>query len=141
IKGATVLECASGRDAITRVLREEGGCRVFTNDINPNHPAETHFDATETTFWLRHAPQVEWVISNLPFAISFPMVVRAVQHARLGAAFVLRKTWLEPTEERGAWLFHNTPTREVRQPRYSFRGDSSDSCACDWLNWDRDRIT
>lgn len=35
IEGTTVLECASGDDAIAAVLREEFGCTVITNDVDP----------------------------------------------------------------------------------------------------------
>jgi hypothetical protein len=146
IAGTRVLECASGNDAIANVLREEYGCEVFTNDIDPRHPAQTHHDAATDAYW-RQAPEVEWVISNLPFDVAFDVLTRAVAHARFGVAFLLRKTFLEPTKDRrrvrrgliarGPWLALHPPTREIGLPRHKFRGDGSDTVACDWMLWER----
>jgi hypothetical protein len=143
LRGMRVLECASGRDAIARVLREVG-CTVLTNDINPAHPAETHFDASDPAYWRDHAPAVDWVISNLPFVIAYDIARLAVDHGARGLVLLNRKTWLEPPQSeqnraRAVWLAEHVPTRQVGEPRHSFRGEGSDSCACDWMIWDRDR--
>lgn len=135
ILGATILECASGRDAITRVLRDEAGCQVFTNDLDPRQPAQTHRDATTELYW-REAPLVDWVISNLPFSVAFATLVLARQHAKVGVAFLLRKTFLEPTDDRGPWLARYPPTRAIGQPRHNFRGKGSDTVSCDWDVWE-----
>ncbi len=134
IAGATVLEPCSGGDAITTVLREEFGCTVRTNDIDPRHPAETHEDATNQVYW-DSLPYVEWVITNPPFNEAMSMLKLAKVQAIVGVAFLLRKTFLEPTEERGSWLSDNPPSRMIGQPRYSFRGKGSDSVSCDWYIW------
>lgn len=140
IKGATVLEPCSGQDHITTVLRA-AGCPVVTNDIDPRHPASLHLDATQGELW-RLQPFdwtgcVEWVITNPPFNVAMPILERAWQHAAVGVAFLLRKTFLEPTDERGPWLSEHPPTRMIGMPRYSFRGTGSDSVSCDWYIWER----
>lgn len=139
IAGTRVLECASGNNAIASVLRDEFGCEVFTNDLDPRHPVMTHGDATTDHYWRWNAPMVDWVISNLPFDVALPCVQFAVKHAGHGCAFLLRKTFLEPTHDRGPWLSAHPPTRALGMPRYSFRGDGSDSVSCDWLLWGSNR--
>lgn len=136
LRGSRVLECASGNDAITVVLREEAGCTVFTNDINTAHPSQTHFDATTDAYW-RQAPPVEWVVSNFPFDVAFEILTRAYRHACLGVAVLLRKTFLEPTVERGPWLAQYPPACTIALPRHKFRPDTdhSDSVSCDWMIW------
>jgi hypothetical protein len=140
-----VLECASGRDAIVRVLDWYGGFEIFTNDIDPLHPSQTHFDATEESYWLEQAPPVDWVISNLPFGVTWPIAKFALAHASKGLVLLQRKTWLEPPKsadnaERAQWLHDHTPTRWIGEPRYSFRGSGSDSVSCYWMIWDKDEI-
>lgn len=140
IRQATVLECCSGRDAITRVLRDEGQCAVFTNDLNPAHPAETHEDATDRQFW-RQQVHVDWVVTNLPFNIAIDILPHAVAYARAGVATILLKSFDEPTEDRGEWLAQHPWTRKINQPRHKFRGEGSPSMASDWFIWERNRDT
>ena len=138
IRGMHVLECCSGRDDITNVLRAYG-CDVLTNDVDHRHPAFLHFDAVDPAAWrsFRAHGRIDWVVTNPPFAIAFPILVEALQIASMGVAFLLRKTFLEPTEERGLWLSQHPPDRLIGQPRHKFRqdSDSSDSVSCDWYIW------
>jgi hypothetical protein len=137
IAKSIVLECCSGGDAITNVLRQEFGCTVHTNDLDPRQPAQSHGDATADVYWREHAPAVDWVVTNPPFNVAIWILRRAVAHARIGVAFLLRKTFLEPTDDRGPWLQEHPPTRIIGQPRYSFRGSGSDSVSADWVIWER----
>ena len=136
IEGATVLEPCSGDGAIVRVL-EERGCRVFTNDIDIRHPSMTHYDAAQPWYWREHAPKADWIVSNLPFNVGIDILRCAYEHAEIGLALLFRKTFLEPTDDRGPWLSTHPPTRCIGQPRYSFRGTGSDSVSCDWYIWER----
>lgn len=136
IIGSTVLECCSGRDAITRILREEAGCTVYTNDIDERHPAETHGDATNGHYW-KTAPEVDWIVTNLPFNIAIKILPLALWRAKLGVATVLLKSFDEPTEDRGEWLNAKPWTRKINQPRHSFRGTGSPSMASDWFIWEK----
>jgi hypothetical protein len=134
IAGAVVLEPCSGDGAIVRVLEQDGGCAVLTNDIDTRHPAQTHHDATSAAYW-SSLPYVEWVVTNPPFNVAFAVLQQAQKVARVGVALLLRKTFLEPTDERGPWLAEHPPDRLIGQPRYSFRGKGSDSVSCDWCLW------
>ena len=138
IRGKLVLECASGNDAITTVLRDEGGCTVLTNDIDRRHPAMTHHDATKEDFWkfITADCPIEWVISNLPFNVAFPILEHAL-HYTARVAFLLRKTFLEPTDDRGPFLAQFPPQHIIGLPRHKFRQgvESTDSVSCDWMIW------
>ena len=141
-----VLEPASGDDAISDVLRA-AGCTVYTNDIDPRHPAMWHQDATSPAFW-RHVVDciaagkiqpVDWVISNYPFNVAFDILKYGVGVPTRGTAVILRKTFLEPTEDRGPWLQLHPLTGGVGLPRHAFRGSGSDSVSCDWMLWEPGR--
>lgn len=132
---AAILEPCCGRGAIVREL-QAAGALVFTNDLDRRHGAMTHCDATRAGYWTVKAPAVEWVVTNVPFNVAFPLLVLAHGFARVGVALLLRKTFLEPTEERGAWLALHPPTRIVGLPRHNFRGAGSDSVSCDWFIWE-----
>lgn len=134
IKSRYVLECCSGRDAITRVLRE-AGCDVVTNDLDRRHSALTHMDATKPDNWPSRQDAYDWVVTNPPFKEAFEILQNAVRCTTIGVALLVRKTFLEPTRERGPWLQEHPPTIIIGLPRYSFRGTGSDSVSCDWMVW------
>lgn len=148
--GSRVLECCSGRDAIANVLRRERGCQVFTNDIDTRHPAQQFLDASRRESWTpvlgldgEHFPSVDWVVTNPPFNEAMAILRCAVLFAKVGVAFLLRKTFLEPTGTatkpgRGPWLQEHPPTHVIGLPRYAFRGAGSDSVSCDWMIWKRE---
>lgn len=133
-RATKVVEPCSGDGAIVKVLHEAGVSAVLTNDLDPRQPAMSHEDATDPAYW-RDMRYVEWVITNPPFVVAFPILQHAVQTAKVGVALLLRKTFLEPTRERGPWLMEHPPSRLIGMPRYSFRGKGSDSVSCDWYIW------
>lgn len=143
IHGSIVLECAVGRGAIARVLHQEAGCTVWTNDINPEHPALWHYDMRVAESWdriRRHHTlvQPDWIVTNLPFNVAIEILPHAVDFASVGVASVLLKSFDEPTGDRGPWLAAHPWTRKINQPRHSFRGDGSPSMASDWFIWERE---
>lgn len=138
IRGCRVLEPCSGRDAIATVLRA-AGCEVFTNDLDVRHTlAQTHHDARSPRYWGELAPPVDWVITNPPFNVAIEILLPALAHADMGVIMLLRKTFTEPTEDRGPWLQQHPPTRVIGEPRYDFRQNGkTDSVSCDWMIWER----
>jgi hypothetical protein len=137
--GATVLEPCAGRNAIAAVLRE-ADCVVETNDLDPRHPTTWHWDARDPAPWetLRQlGVRFDWVVTNPPFTAAFDVLRHAWAAADVGVALLLRKTFLEPTEGRGAWLAAHPPARLVGLPRHPFRGDGTDMVSCDWCVWQR----
>jgi len=142
-----ILEPCAGDGAIARVL-VEAGCDVLTNDIDSRHRPALNYDATQGELWSDPFTRgVDWVITNPPFNIAFPILEQAWLLARVGVAFLLRKTFLEPTDTykrrgvvvpgRGGWLSVHPPTRIIGLPRHRFRGKGNDSVSCDWMIWEK----
>lgn len=139
IAGRTVFEPCSGRDAIADVLRATGSV-VHTNDIDPRHQAQHCYDATFHVIWARAScwnPCYQWVVTNVAFDVAFPILKLAFDHMSVGIAMLLRKSFTEPTEDRGPWLREHPPTRQICLPRHSFRGSGSDTASTDWFIWER----
>jgi hypothetical protein len=139
----TVLEPCAGDGAVARVLEQSRHVtRVLTNDVDSRHQATFHHDAAGLGLELWLEPDVmyvDWVVTNPPFNIAFQIIERAVLLPRASVAMLLRKTFLEPTQERGAWLAAHPPTRIIGLPRHSFRGKGNDSVSADWFIWEKYR--
>lgn len=131
-----ILECCSGTGAITQPLRDKG-LFVLTNDLDISYDSDWHADATDDRLWEHYAKNLDWVISNPPYSVAFPIVRHAVEAARVGVAMLLRLSFLEPTYERGEWLSLHPP-RIIAIPRISFTEDGkTDSVATAWFLWER----
>jgi hypothetical protein len=133
-----VLEPCAGDGSIVRALGRAGFNTIITNDLNVSHAADYHEDASRLEFWERSEfGPVDWVITNPPFGSAFAILEQSVLLARFGVAFLLRKTFIEPTRQRGPWFSVHPPTRMIGLPRHRFRGKGQDSCAVDWYIWER----
>jgi hypothetical protein len=116
---------------------------AWTNDIDLERPATYHLDARSPCAW-ETFPPCDWVVTNPPFGDALCILSHAVKHARVGVAFLLRLSFLEPTAGttrhagRADWLVANPPDRLIVLPRISFTGDgSTDSVTCAWMVWSR----
>jgi hypothetical protein len=141
IKSGMVLECCAGRGAITRVLRAAGIHRQASIDIDERHPDLYRVrDMTLAASWADIDEMLgpDWIITNPPFKAAHAILSHAINHANIGVAFLLRKTFAEPTEARGPWLMTNPPRRVIGLPRANFRGKGTDSVPADWFIWLRD---
>lgn len=138
IRGNSVLECCAGRGAISKVLRDIGECHVVDIDIDERHPdLDEYADMMLAASW-DGAYVADWVVTNPPFKSAHAILQHAITHARIGVAFLLRKTFTEPTEARGPWLAAHPPRRIIGLPRANFRGKGTDSVPADWFIWLRD---
>lgn len=141
--GGQVIECCSGDQSIANILRDEGGLKVFANDIDKWRPADSHLNAADPGFWAMVAPFCDWVITNPPYEMPLcrDIVAGAVKHARVGVAMMLRISYEEPTAKvhpRGPWLAANPLSRKLVMPRHSFTGNGkSDSATTAWMIWSR----
>ena len=133
---ATILEPCAGDGAIARVF-EAAGHHVLTNDLDRRQPAQLGYDATAAALWqvVARSPGVSVVVTNPPFNHALQILQRAIAAVPL-VAMLLRKTFLEPTEERGEFLRQHPPTRILGLQRHSFRGQGNDSVSCDWMIWE-----
>ncbi|MFM6725528.1 MAG: hypothetical protein ACKPJF_13965, partial [Dolichospermum sp.] len=66
-------------------------------------------------------PETDWIITNPPFNAALPILQNSLNHARLGVVFFLRLSFIEPTLERGQWLFENPRYLDLIYPRFKFR--------------------
>lgn len=133
-----VLEPCVGRGDMADVLRTDPRVGlVFTNDLDRTHLADWHDDATWEGFW-RTLPPIEYVVTNPPFSKADQILPLAWKYARVGVAMLLRISYLEPCEGRGAWLAEHPPSKLIVLPRISFTGDGdTDMATCAWFVWDR----
>ncbi len=125
----TICEPCAGEGHIVRVL-ESKGLFVSPNDITWPHG----FDMTQPENWLLR----DWTITNPPFNKATPILQNAYEHSRIGVAFLLRLSYLEPCVDRARWLQLHPPTRVIiLNPRPKFRSDTngSDSVTTAWFVW------
>jgi hypothetical protein len=104
-------------------------------------------DALERQFWQQAEarvnadygdlePGIDWIVTNPPFNVAAQIVPNAFNHAVKGIAMLLRLSYLEPVEDRGAWLNSHPPSDLIVLPRISFTGDGkTDSVTCAWMVW------
>jgi len=111
---------------------------AWTNDVDPQRPATYHLNAASPASW-DEFPKVPWVVTNPPFNLAHKILACALQHATEGVAFLLRLSFLEPTDARGDFLARHPPRRLIVLPRISFTGDGkTDNVTCAWMVWQVD---
>lgn len=133
----TIFECCVGDGRMARVLARhlevkaasENGLRgrrigqvvrrVITNDIDRRRKADYHRDATKLRSW-RAFPSCDWVVTNPANNVARFILPLAYEHARVGIAFLLRLSYLEPTLNRYKWLIAHKPHGVIITPRISF---------------------
>ena len=143
-----VGEPAAGKGDMARVLSSYFKIKtVTTNDIDPTYDCHYTGDAADPDipFWQN---QYDWIVTNPPFDQAFPILQTAYEQAIHGVAFLLRLSFLEPTQERGQWLAdHAHFLRQVMplNPRPNFREGEinpkngkpygTDSVTVAWMVW------
>lgn len=137
--GTCVVDPCAGNGALADPLVETHRCRVWANDlVARDYPLDSQLDATVRASWeaIRRETPTQVVIANLPFKLALPILQLAVEYAPF-VATILRRTWDEPTEARGPWLWAHPCSGQIVLPRHSYRGTGSDSTTTAWFIWDR----
>lgn len=146
--GGIVLEPCAGKGDMANVLRQHDTISsVLTNDVNPQVETTFQEDATDPNAACWQA-SFDWVITNPPFEYASAILQQAWKHARVGVAFLLRLTYLEPTRDRAVWLQEQADHlvwQAVFNPRPTFReGETNpktekpygtDSVTVAWFVW------
>ena len=99
--------------------------------------ADTHYDASsEECFraFTDTSRRMDWVVTSPPYKNAFGVLSAALRIARVGVAFKLRLTFLEPTKTRGDWFKENPPSAVVVLPRATYRGRQCNSPEA-WFVW------
>lgn len=142
-----ILEPCAGPGAMARVLaRHPGVDAVVTSDVDPQHNTDLVADATQPTAvcWQQRP---DWVVTNPPFNVALPILRNAMRSARVGVAFLVRLSFMEPagqlSGDRGQFLAAHADRQVLSlvlgNPRPSFTGDGrTDSVTAVWLVWRRD---
>ena len=142
--GGVILEPCVGDGAIARVI-DCGDRIVYGSDIDPQMNCSFCGDAARRDFWesvrdVMFEERLDWAITNPPFNVAAQIVPLAYEFADRGIAMLLRLSYLEPTEDRGAWLNEHPPTSMIVLPRISFTGNGkTDSVTCAWMVWEKDK--
>lgn len=130
-----VLEPCAGSGAIAEVLRKHPSVVTVNETDLEFSDAFAPRDATTDLFWDWWG-DCDFVVTNPPFSAAAEIIPKAYEAARYGIAFLLRLSYLEPCENRGAWLSAHPPNQLIVLPRISFTGDgNTDSVTCAWCVW------
>lgn len=138
-----VLECCAGDGAIADALGAMGSPvgTIYRNDIDHLQPhLDFTIDAADPQSWDDfHYRDFDWTVTNPPFSHAAQIVPLAYEHSVFGVAMLLRLSYLEPVEDRGAWLNDHPPTTLIVLPRISFTGDGkTDNVTCAWMVWEKE---
>jgi hypothetical protein len=136
-----IVEPCNGEGAISGYFDH-----VTTNDIDPKRKANTHLDATTYNYWravqgIRYVNPALWVVSNPPFNCAIEILEQALSALwPVPVTFLLRLSFLEPTQKRVGLLSSKPPDSLIVLPRYSFRPNdegkkATDSVTCAWMTW------
>lgn len=145
-----ILEAAAGAGQMARALAAPGRT-IITNDIDPRHNCDFTSDAADPFAECWASGQYDWVITNPPFSEAENILPNAMSCSRVGIAFLLRLSYMEPTSGRAGWLKHcadNMVYLGVLNPRPRFRQGEinpksgkpygTDKVTVAWFVWLRD---
>ena len=122
----------------SRLFSRDAGHCVYESDLVHKQAggALVCTDATKREFWTRWVSSIDFVVTNPPFSLASSILPLAYEHARVGVAFLLRLSYLEPCRDRADWLVQHPLTKLIVLPRISFTGDrKTDSVTCGWFVW------
>jgi hypothetical protein len=123
-------EPCCGDGAIARPLQDHG-LKVWTNDIDPNQPADHHMDATNRDIWPK-LPDSDWIITNPPYGKAAAQIIqKAYPWASKGVVAFVRLTFLEGCGDRVEFFQAHPPTNILVFPRYAFRRGATGRWATD----------
>jgi hypothetical protein len=94
---------------------------LFTNDLSKKFKADFHLDASDERAWSEQFPRVDWVVTNPPYNQAHAILPVAYKFAKVGIAFLLRLSYLEPAHNRFKFLIENKPHGLIVTPRISFK--------------------
>ena len=137
-----VFSCCAGDGEIARQF--EG---AIANDLHeyPGFTCDYYLDATEAESWQAFDADggFDWVVENPTFRLASTILPHALDHARVGVAFLLRLSYAEPCDDRAEWLQKHTDQMVAQisfSPRPRFRSDTTgtDPLTVAWFVWRKD---
>jgi hypothetical protein len=133
IRGSCLEPCA-GDGAIARLLPN-----CYTNDIDAERETDYNIDASDNVSWSLLG-EWEWIVTNPPFSQATDILQNAWEHSRIGMAFLLRLSYLEPCKDRRNFLRKTSDNLRYLipvNPRPKFRSDKKggDNVTVAWFIW------
>jgi len=139
ITGSVLDPCGGSSDVVSQLLPALTQCEVLCNDIDVNVPASSHGDAYRAEFWDSIADPPDWIIGSPPYAAAARIVRHAIGAAKVGVAFKLRLSFLEPCADRIDLLQNCPPSSMLVLPRTTYSkqicGSSRDWMCEAWFVW------
>ena len=136
-EACTIVEPSVGGGSFARAL--DGPRRSICGyDINQDAPGQDDCDVFDVGDWLAADPGlVDWIVGNPPFQEAEAHVRHAIEHARVGCAFLLRLAFLESEKRAEFWRLHPPAEVHILTRRPSFTGGGTDSAAYAFFVWRR----
>eukprot|EP00904_Undaria_pinnatifida_P000342 jgi/Undpi1/10308/HiC_scaffold_28.g12759.m1 len=141
VNGEVLDICGATQDAVNMALAANG-LRTSTNDLNRCLQADTHYDASSeqcVKAFTQEARCIDWMVTSPLYKNAFTILGQALRIARVGVAFKLRLSFLEPSKARGPWFKENPPSVIAYLPRATYRGRVSNSPEA-WFVWRRQSV-
>ena len=135
-----VLEPCAGAGLMADALQAAPDvCVVYRNDISLVYDTLWTNDATDPSAVIWGLP-LSWVVTNPPYNEAAAILANAYRSATIGVAFLLRLSFLEPTNGRRGWLqAHQKELSDLLifgSPRPSFTDNGrTDSTTVAWMVW------
>lgn len=132
-----ILEPCAGDGAIAHLLPN-----CYTNDIDPERETDYNIDASDDPSWALLG-EWDWIVTNPPFNQATNILRNAWQNSRVGIAFLLRLSYLEPCKDRRDLLRQTSDNLRYLipvNPRPKFRSDKKggDNVTVAWFIWKKD---
>lgn len=144
-----VLDPSAGDGRMAEIITEETPAWVYTADLDPGSGIDYNrrFDATARSNWEAIVNDlfdegISWTITNPPFNQAHLILPLAWENSRIGVAFLLRLSWLEPCGNRADWMKEHADHLTnviVFNPRPQFRDEpGGDQVTVAWFVWRKD---
>ena len=94
-------------------------------------------DAASVEFvehFLEEGRRPEWVVTSPPYRNAFAFLKNTCRITKVGVAFKLRLSFLEPVVSRAQWLMENPPSTVIVLSRAVYRGRASAAVEA-WFVW------
>lgn len=145
-----VLDPCAGDCRMAEIVTEKTPAWVYTADLSSKFGVDRDkFDATVRSDWeafirdLIDEEELAWTITNPPFNQAYLILPLAWEFSKVGVAFLLRLSWLEPCANRADWMKEHADHLTnviVFNPRPQFREDTNggDQVTVAWFVWRKD---
>jgi hypothetical protein len=143
ISGQILEPCVGDGEIVRELESYDPGKRsgtILTNDIDSRFVANSSMDSSLQSFW--REDKYDFVVTNPPFGCAMEILKQAHMHTTHAVIFLLRLSFMEPTEARGPWLSEHPPQKMIVLPRCKYKEEAkgTDSVTTAWFVWRTDGV-